>query len=181
MRRIALIAGFAVLATSTAAPAGAQDVSFKVPVEHDQMLSASPILWMYKVFNLDYERKIAPAVTLGASGSYLPFDGFDYGRATFHARFYPQRDALSGFYVGAQGGVHWAGADRYEARGAARERDHSGVLGAGMDIGYAWRFGPNRDVGLTLGLGTTRLFGGALDGQSVAIPNVRLFNVGLAF
>ena len=50
-----------------------------------------------------------------------------------------------------------------------------------MDVGYAWLFGAKRDVGLTVGYGSTRVFGGDLDGHSFVIPNVRLLNIGFAF
>ena len=171
MRNFAILAGVVTLTVVTAASARAQEEGTKVPVAHKQVVSASPILWMFKWFNVDYERKISPSVTLGASGSYLPIGNFDYGRASMHARYYPQGAALTGFYMGAQTGVHRAGTSR----------DHGVFFGAGMDVGYAWLFGAKRDVGLTIGYGATRLFGGDLDGHSFVIPNVRLLNIGFAF
>jgi len=171
MRTTARIVGVGVLTLVAATPARAQDEGTKAPVAHTQVISTSPILLMFKFFNVDYERKISPAVTLGASASYLPVGGFDYGRASVHARFYPQRAALTGFYVGAQAGGHRAGS----------KRDHGVFFGAGVDVGYAWLFGPKRDVGLTIGFGATRLFGGDLGGHSFVIPNVRLLNIGFAF
>jgi hypothetical protein len=110
-------------------------------------------------------------MTLGASGSYLPTGGGDYARATFHARYYPQRAALTGFYMGLQAGGHRAGTSR----------DPRVFFGAGIDLGYAWLVGPNRNHSISLGFGTTRMFGGDLDGSSIPIPNVRLLNIGLAF
>ena len=50
-----------------------------------------------------------------------------------------------------------------------------------MDIGYAWLLGSSQRVGVSLGVGVTRVFGGDLDGGSMAIPNIRLLNVGIAF
>lgn len=171
MRNVSLVAGVGMLTLVAATPARAQDEGTKAPVAHTRIVSTSPILLMFKFFNIDYERKISPAVTLGASGSYLPIGGFDYGRATMHARYYPQGAALTGFYMGAQTGVHRAGTSR----------DHGVFFGAGVDVGCAWLFGAKRDVGLTMGLGATRLFGGDLDGGSFVIPNIRLLNVGIAF
>lgn len=153
----------------SALPARAQGTQ----AEPEQVLSTSPILLMWKWVNLDYERKVAPAFTLGASASYLPASGSDYARATFHARFYPERTALTGFYLGAQAGVHRTGDDY--------RNDDEVFFGAGLDIGYAWLLGPNRDVGVTVGFGTTRVFGGDGRGGSYAIPNLRLLNVGFAF
>lgn len=171
MRNAALVAGVGMLTLVGATSARAQDEGTKTPVAHTQVVSTSPILLMFKWFNVDYERKMSPTVTLGASGSYLPMGGFEYERATMHARYYPQGAALTGFYMGAQTGVHRAG----------NSRDHGVVFGAGVDVGYAWLFGAKRDVGLTIGYGATRLFGGDLDGHSFVIPNVRLLNIGFAF
>jgi hypothetical protein len=158
-----------ILILVSAAPASAQATR----VEPAQVLSTSPILLMWKWINVDYERKIAPAFTLGASASYLPGDGSDYARATFHARFYPERSALTGFYFGGQAGVHRTGDDYRSGEEV--------FFGAGMDVGYAWVLGPNRDVGASVGFGTTRVFAGDHRGGSYAIPNLRLLNVGFAF
>jgi hypothetical protein len=178
MRMTARIAGgVGLLALAWAAPARAQDDGTKPPVAQRHVVSASPLLMMFKWFNVDYEGKISPAVTLGASGSYLPTGGGNYGRGTFHARYYPQGAALTGFYVGAQAGVHQTGVEQTRYR----ERHRTVFFGAGADVGYAWLFGRQRNVSLTLGIGTTRLFGGDLDGSSFVIPNIRLFNVGVAF
>lgn len=171
MRNMTRFAGVGMLILAAATPARAQDEGTKAPVAHTQVVSISPILLMFQWFNVDYERKISPSVTLGASGSFLPIGDFDYGRATMHARYYPQGAALTGFYMGAQTGIHRAGTSR----------DHGAFFGAGMDVGYAWLFGAKRNVGLTIGWGATRLFVGDLDGGSVAIPNVRLLNIGFAF
>ena len=171
MHTTARIVGIGVLTLVAAAPARAQGQGTKTPVAHNQVISASPVLMVFKWFNVDYERKVSPSVTLGASGSYLPIGGFDYGRATLHARYYPQGAALTGFYVGGQTGVHRAGT----------RRDHGVFVGAGADVGYAWLLGANENHSVSVGFGTTRMFGGDLDGYSMTIPNVRLVNVGFAF
>jgi hypothetical protein len=127
---------------------------------------------MFKWFNVDYERKMTPAVTLGASGSYLPFSGgLDYGRATLHVRYYPQGAALTGFYMGAQLGVHRPGTSRH----------HGVMYGAGTDLGYAWLLGAHQNYSVSIGFGTTRMFAGDVDGYSPTIPNARLVNIGFAF
>ena len=171
MRTTALIVGVWVLTFVAAMPAHAQSEGTKTPVAHNQVISASPLLMMFKWFNVDYERKVSPSVTLGASGSYLLVGGFGYGRATMHARYYPQGAALTGFHMGAQTGVHRAGTSR----------DHDVFFGAGVDVGYAWLLGATRNHSVSVGLGTTRVFGGDLGGHSFVIPNVRLLNIGFAF
>jgi hypothetical protein len=171
VRTTSVIAFVAVLSLVAAATVSAQVQDMDPPVAHDQVISASPILWMFKWFNADYERRINSTTTWGLSGSYLPLGDFDYGRASVLVRYYPQRAALIGFYLGGQTGVFRT----------SEGREHELLYGAGMDIGYAWLLGSSQNVGVSLGFGVTRLFGGDLDGASIAIPNVRLLNVGIAF
>ena len=59
--------------------------------------------------------------------------------------------------------------------------ESAAFFGAGFEIGYSWLLGANRNIGLSLGAGATRLFGGELDGASLTIPTVRLINLGIAF
>lgn len=171
MRSTLVIPLVAILCLVAAAPASAQDQEMNAPVAHNQVISASPILLMFKWFNADYERRINSATTWGLSASYLPIGDFEYGRASVLVRYYPQRAALTGFYLGGQTGVYRT----------SEGRQHEVLYGAGMDIGYAWLLGSQQRVGVSLGLGITRVFGGDLDGASIAIPNVRLLNVGIAF
>jgi hypothetical protein len=165
--RLMLAAALSLVAVPSA---HAQEERTATPADHLQVISASPILWMAKWFNADYERRITSTVTWGVSGSYLPVGDFDYGRASVLVRFYPQRAALTGFYLGGQSGVYRI----------ADATEHEIVYGAGMDIGYAWQLGPKRNVAVSLGFGMSRLFGGGLD-ASVVVPNARLANVGIAF
>jgi hypothetical protein len=171
MRNTSIIAFIAALCLVAAAPVFAQVQDVDPPIAHEQVISASPILWMFKWFNADYERRINSTTTWGVSGSYLPLGDFDYGRASVLVRYYPQRAALTGFYLGGQSGVFRT----------SEGKKHEVVYGAGMDLGYAWLLGSRQNVGVSVGFGVTRLFGGDLDGASIAIPNVRLLNVGIAF
>lgn len=136
-----------------------------------QVVSASPILWIAKWFNGDYERRLTPATTWGLSGSYLGIDDFHYGRASVLLRYYPQGRALNGFYLGGQSGLYRL----------ASTSEHELLYGAGFDLGYAWLLGPRKQVGVSLGFGLSRAFGSGVDGASMVIPNARLVNVGVAF
>ena len=172
MRVVTLIA---MLTFVTVASARAQDEERSAPVASTQVVSASPVLWMWKWFNADYERKINSMLTWGVSGSYLPVGEFSYGRASLLVRFYPQRAALTGFYVGGQVGVYRVSDE------AQREVFHAVLHGAGVDLGYAWLLGPKRNIGVSLGFGLSRLSGSDLKGASFVMPNARLVNVGFAF
>jgi uncharacterized protein DUF3575 len=171
VRNTSLIATVAALCLVAATPASAQVQDVDPPIARDQVISASPVLWMFKWFNADYERRINSTTTWGLSGSYLPLGDFEYGRASVLVRYYPQRAALTGFYLGGQTGMYRT----------SEGRQHEVLYGAGMDIGYAWLLGAQQRVGVSIGFGITRVFGGDLDGASIAIPNVRLLNVGIAF
>jgi len=61
------------------------------------------------------------------------------------------------------------------------ESDSDVFVGLGFEIGYTWLFGADRHFALSLGAGATRLFGGDVEGASLTIPTLRLFNVGVAF
>lgn len=160
----------ATLSFIAAVPAYAQEEGSAAPAEYRQVISASPILLMAKWFNADYERKITPVMTWGVSGSYLRGGDFDYGRASVLVRFYPQRAALTGFYLGGQSGLYRI----------SDVTEHEVLYGGGIDIGYAWLLGPKRNVAVSLGFGLSRVFGSRLD-ASVVIPNARLANVGIGF
>ena len=174
------------LGLTTATAARAQEPT-RTPVPYEQVLSASPILWMFKWYNLDYERKINTVATWGVSGSYLEPGDSSYGRATVLVRYYPQGAALSGFYLGGQLGVYHTVYTDYDypssypsSTGPTGQRRCESMSGAGIDLGYAWVMGARRNFSMSLGFGVSRLFGSHAD-DLPAMPNVRLFNVGYAF
>ena len=55
------------------------------------------------------------------------------------------------------------------------------LFGAGFEIGYNWLLGSDRNFDVSIGVGATRLFGGALAGAPVVIPTIRLINLGISF
>ena len=155
----------------SAAPSYAQEGT-RAPIPHNQVVSANPFGLMFEWFNADYERKINESTTWGVSASFFSLgDDTDYANAQFAYRYYPQGAALSGFYLGGKGGLHRAGVDDESER----------FFGIGFELGYNWLLGAKRNISIGLGGGATRLFGGELEGASVAIPTVRLVNVGIAF
>jgi hypothetical protein len=143
------------------------------PADHQQIISANPFGLMFEWFNAEYERRIGPATTLGGSVSWFSLDSgdMDYVNGNMIFRYYPSGRALSGFFLGGRGGVF-----------RVSDAVDSGVFfGAGFEIGYNWLLGARRNVGISLGVGATRLFGGRLSGASLTIPTVRLLNLGVAF
>jgi hypothetical protein len=141
------------------------------PVPHNHLVSGNPLILLAGWFNAEYEHKVAENLTVGIGGGWLDLDEADYTSVSGFLRFYPQEAALTGFYLGARGGVH--NVEEYN--------DSHTAFGIGVDIGYTWLLGPSRSFYVGLGIGVTRLFSGDLREASSVIPSVRLVNVGIAF
>ena len=94
----------AVMLAMCAAPALAQTSATKPPVPHHQILSANPFGFLFNWYNAEYERKIAPATTIGVSASH--FDGLELSDVALVLRCYPQQAALDGFYLGGRAGAY---------------------------------------------------------------------------
>jgi hypothetical protein len=176
MRHTVQIALFIVLLPAAAL---AQATATAPTVQHDQVLSANPFGVMLKWVNAEYERKIGPATTLGASASY--FADFDQSNVAMLLRWYPDRSALRGFWVGARAGAYRFSTitfDRYPSF-----REHTTVLpGVGIDLGYNWILAPKQNVSVGIGGGLIRILGSGerYDVPSV-LPALRLVNLGIAF
>jgi hypothetical protein len=155
------------------APAHAQTEGTTTPVPHHQTISANPFGLMFEWYNGEYERKVGERSTVGVSASGFALDDgdADYVNVAAFYRFYPQRAALSGFYIGGRGGVH-----HVESGGDAGE-----YFGLGFELGYTWLLGADRHFAVSIGAGATRLFGGDVEGVPLTIPTLRLLNVGVAF
>jgi hypothetical protein len=193
-----------VLAFAALVPAGAaaQTNATKTPVPHDQVLSTNPFGLMFKWINGDYERKVDPATTVGVSGS--SFGGAEFANLAAVARWYPQRAALDGFYLGGRVGAFRFRTYEYEYPATpprpanqanptsepypsyqtdATYRERTRIApGAGVEIGYNWLLGPKQNVSVGVGFGVTRIIGNA-DSSNIpsVLPNIRLVNIGIAF
>jgi len=150
--------------------ASAQTTAPTLPGEPTQVISANPFTSMFKWFNAEYERKLTPNVTWGATGTFFSIDGIDYKNAGGVLRYYPS-DALHGFFLGGRTGVYRLSAIAESAT----------FYGAGFEVGYTWLLGRRENVAVSIGAGVNRLFGGELSGASLAIPSLRLVNIGYAF
>ncbi|MGD2121989.1 MAG: DUF3575 domain-containing protein [Gemmatimonadota bacterium] len=151
----------------------AQEPGSRVPVPHQQALTANPFLLLFEWFNIEYERKVSEAGTLGFTASGFSFDDGDETYRGFSGfyRYYPQGAALSGFSLGGRLGYHRVSDDD----------DDGDAFALGVDLGYSWLMGSKRNFYIGIGIGATRLFGGDVEGGRVVIPSIRLVNVGFAF
>ncbi|NIM65439.1 MAG: DUF3575 domain-containing protein [Candidatus Latescibacteria bacterium] len=176
-RSLLIISVLAVMFIATApAVALAQEEGMSGTPERRHVISTNPILALFTWFNGEYEFKAATATTVGVAGSYITFNDGDekFLSANFFFRYYPQGDALNGFFFGGRGGYYNVKDD---------EEDEEGTFfGAGIDIGYSWLMGrPHPRFSLSLGIGAVRLFGGDLEDVALTLPTIRLVNIGVAF
>jgi hypothetical protein len=160
------------------AAAVAQPAEASPAVPYDQVLSTNPLGVALKWFNVEYERKLGPAVTFGGSTSH--FSDLDHSNAAVLLRWYPQQTALEGFYLGARAGAYRFKTYTYDLRSY---REQTSVMpGAGVEVGYNWLLGPKRNVIVGTGFGLTRISGSS-ESYSTAptvLPGLRM-NVGIAF
>src|SRR5713101_2155992 len=183
------------------AAAQAQIGATKAPVPYQQVLSTNPFGLLFNWYNVEYEHRIGEATTLGFSASHVP-DG-EFANAALLARWYPERVALDGFYLGARAGAYGMKTHTYQystppPRPDANNPTHptiqsyptyreqtTVVPGLGLEIGYNWLLGPKQNVTIGLGFGITRMLrsGDSDDNYFMpcAVPNVRLVNIGIAF
>jgi hypothetical protein len=155
--------------------AQAQEAGTRIPVPHEQVLSANPFLLLWEWVNVEYERKMSPTTTWGISGGRIAFDDGEESYNSLHGflRYYPQGAALSGFSLGGRLGLHHVTDEE--------DDDSENAFGLGVDIGYSWLLGADRNFYIGIGVGATRLFGGDVGSDRVVIPSVRVLNIGWAF
>ena len=184
----------AALFTALASPAHAQDTGTKMPVEHRNTLSTSPIADMLGFINGEYQRKVTEGSTLGVSAGTLELDDDRYSNVMLFGRYYPQGAALTGFFVGGRIGAHRISYDTYEYQFTSPPepgmpyvpptltRKSETRPAIGIDVGYEWLLGSKRNVMIGVGAGAMRLIGRneAENDFLVAFPTGRL-NVGFAF
>lgn len=155
----------------TPGPTKAQETGTKTPVAHNQVISANPFLLLWEWGNIEFERKVSPKTTVGAAGSIFSVDDVTYKSLNGLLRYYPQGAALAGFSLGGRLGIHNGSEDKEEGH----------TYGFGVDIGYSWLLGVDRNFYIGMGFGLTRFFGGDLEEDRVVLPSIRLINLGFAF
>ena len=152
----------------------AQESVAHASINHNQVLSTNPFgLILLPWYNGEYERKVSERVTLGLSGSRLPW-GNGNGFYSFNTalRYYPGGTIFRGFYLGPRIGLFWVS---QEQDVVDSDEDLGSHLGFGFELGKAWLLGSERHLSISMGFGATRVLNGD------AIPVVRLVNIGWAF
>lgn len=191
MTKAPLFAALIAIAAS-ASPVFAQDTGTKVPVEHRNTLSTSPIADLLGFVNGEYQRKLTESSTIGVSAGTLEIDDDRYSNVMLFGRYYPQGAALTGFFVGGRLGAHRISYDTYDYSSPPspggpfvppiRRRESETRPAIGLDVGYDWLLGAKRNVLIGVGAGAMRLIGRNEDENDflIAFPTGRL-NVGFAF
>lgn len=141
-----------------------------------QVLSANPFgVILMPWYNGEYERKASKSVTIGLSGSRLPWgDGGGFYSLNMALRYYPNGKVFTGFYLGPRVGMFWSSQEQEEG-GIDPSEDLGSHIGLGFELGYAWLVGPERHLSISIGGGATRVINGP------PIPVLRLINIGWAF
>ena len=184
----------AIILVALASPALAQDTGTKVPVEHRNTLSTSPIADLLGFINGEYQRKVTEGSTIGVSAGTLEIDNDRYSNVMLFGRYYPQGAALTGFFVGGRIGAHRIPYDTYDYQFPSPPgpgtpyvppvlvRKSETRPAIGLDVGYEWLLGSKRNVLIGVGAGAMRLIGNSVEENDflVAFPTGRL-NVGFAF
>jgi hypothetical protein len=173
----------AVLFLAVASPAFAQVSGTLTPVDRKQTLSTSPIADILGFINGEYQRKLTEASTIGVSAGTLEVDDDRYSNVMLFGRYYPQRAALTGFFIGGRLGVHRISYETFDfdpiTHSSTLTRQSDSRAAIGVDVGYDWLLGSKRNVLIGVGAGAMRLVGGS-DEFLIAFPTGRL-NVGFAF
>lgn len=168
-RLFALVLGAASLVAG-ASSALAQETEGDPATGHENLVTANPFGFVFEWYNVELEHKLSANTSLGFTASYISpgHDSLATGNAIF--RFYPQGTAFKGFYFGGRAGAYFV--DDFP--------DNGTFFGTGLEIGYTWLMGANKNWYLGMGAGVTRIFGGEFDGSAV-VPQVRFVNFGYAF
>jgi hypothetical protein len=189
-----------VIALAVLIPAGAsaQTTATTAPVPYNQVISMNPFLLIVSWVNGEYERRVSPSITVGASASRFDFSDAGFAATNVVTRWYPQGAALDGFYFGARLGAFRFKSYHYDyssytpgqasspnpitaVRPTLREQT-TVVPGAGLEIGYNWLFGRKDNISVGIGAGLTRTIGGgSRDEHPDVLPTLRLANIGVAF
>ena len=171
---VRLVAVAVTLIATLTTTAIAQEPVVRDSADYHQVLSANPLgLILLPWYNGEYERKVTEGVTLGLSGSRLPWgDGGGFYSVNTAFRYYPNGTTFKGFYLGPRIGLFWVSQGQ-DVVGI--EEDRGPHLGLGFELGYAWLLGSERHLSMSIGGGATRVLNGE------PIPVLRLVNVGWAF
>ena len=173
--------------------AGVSSAQEAAPVDPARRVAVwtNPILFVFGWYTGEVEIRLQENHTVGVSGSFLQFEegdegDFDYEDNEYRSisafyRYYPDA-SFKGFFIGGQiGSVQVDQKTTDEFTGEITEESYNAST-VGVLIGYGWLLGKTERVGVSIGIGANRLFGGDTDDDDrTTLPVIRLINVGIAF
>jgi hypothetical protein len=187
------VAGVLLLTTSrlhaqASTPSAGPTAAATAKPERRTVVTANPFAIVALYLTGDIERKIAPAVTIGAGGSIAGSDEFDDYRALdAKLRYYPNEKALHGFSVAATVGVvSGRQSVTFDGSSGTVRFDRTTRPTFGTDLSYQWLLGPKDRFATVLGFGFKRLFDTVNNSNDSFVldtdflPTARI-NIGFAF
>ena len=127
-----------------AAAAQAQDTAVAPKM---QVVSVQPLPALFSVLSAEYERVVAPAVTLGLGATAWSPRELSYGSIELKARYYPGPTPLAGISIGGSVGLA-----RVEERLSDSRLSVSGAA-VGALLEYGWLLGSRRALHAGVGVG----------------------------
>ena len=175
-----LVATALALLASTALPAQARRPRVD-PETRKTVVTLNPFAVFAEFLTGDVEVKVAPAVTLGAGGSFASSEYDSYRALEAKIRYYPAERALQGFSVAGTAG--FASGNDYYYDGVAGRTKRVTLPSVGTELSYQWILGPSARFVSVVGLGLKRYLGteGSVDPINVPLLPTARINIGAAF
>lgn len=179
--RFAPVAGLITATTLIAAAAGAQSLT----APKTAVISIQPLSAVFGVYSAEFERALAPTVTLGIGGSYWSHSDdvskTKYTSGDVKVRYYPEAHPFRGFSFGGQAGYTSVSDETdYGAAGSDKTSASGPTLGVALD--YSWLLGETKAFYVGLGLGAKKIFASDKDvgNATLAYPTAHI-SIGYAF
>ncbi|HVF40950.1 MAG TPA: hypothetical protein VM939_13705, partial [Gemmatimonadaceae bacterium] len=137
--RLAVLAG--VFTVAAASPLAAQNIDLdRAGMARTNLISSNPIGLIFEWFNGEYERAIAPTVSLAVAATRFDFDDANYTAIDGIARYYPSARAIRGFSFGGSVGFVNVTEDEDDDCVGCEEFDESAFT-IGVRGDYVWILG----------------------------------------
>jgi hypothetical protein len=178
-------APFGALFTATillAATAGAQAST----APKTAVLSIQPLSAVFGVYSAEFEKALAPTVTLGVGGSFWSHSDdvskTKYTSGDVKLRYYPEATPFRGFSFGGQAGYTSVSDETDYGAGAGSDKTSASGPTLGVALDYSWLLGQSRAFYVGLGLGAKKIFASNKDigNATLAYPTAHI-SIGYAY
>lgn len=179
--RLAPVAALITATTILAAAAGAQAPT----APKTAVISIQPLSAVFGVYSAEFEKALAPTVTLGVGGSYWSHSDdvstTKYTSGDVKLRYYPEAHPFRGFSFGGQAGyTSLSDKTDFGTGGSQTDKANGPTLGVALD--YSWLLGESKAFYVGLGLGAKKIFANNKDvgNATLAYPTAHV-SIGYAF